>query len=417
MQEEGEEVILAYRGAPGGTEQEALAQLGDGWLPSLPLDEALTSWVGSDAYWIPDQNCFIEECEQLRQMGERVLNISALTERMEHDRKYAVEIANSCGLMAPPTSEFTTTREALAFLDEHPDTAFVFKPNHSDQANLTFVPFRDEPECANRELHKYLRHLMDGLEHGFILQERKIGVEANVEVWFYNGTPFFSFVTLENKRRGDGDMGPMCGCASDVVFTVPLESKIVERTVGRMFSFYEGQRYTGFADANVIIGDGEVWFLEVCNRFGYNAHPTLFLGLAMDKFGLMMADWCDGNPEIKRMYERFRPGFAVSITCFHSKPRFGLPFYVKPRWEHQCYPFDGCKVEDDLLITGYSKEICIFVDHDYTIEQAAENCLSKLLFQEGVSFPDMEFRTDLGRTDYHGSVIRRYSALSSMGLL
>ena len=35
----------------------------------------------------------------------------------------------------------------------------------------------------------------------FILQERKEGVETNVEVWIRRGEPVFAFMTLESKKR------------------------------------------------------------------------------------------------------------------------------------------------------------------------------------------------------------------------
>jgi hypothetical protein len=73
------------------------------------------------------------------------------------------------------------------------------------------------------------------------------------------------------------DLGELTGCAFDYVFTIPLECRGVAASVGKLFPTYRDMRYTGFADANYVAAKDGVWFLEKCERFGYNAHCELVL--------------------------------------------------------------------------------------------------------------------------------------------
>lgn len=416
--EEGEQVILLkgpLQEPVKPIEQEQYDRIGRGLVEVGYTDpETIASLRGPATYWLFDRNVFPELADQLRADGQKVFGTSSLCERMENDRAYACGIANQYGLPSPPTYDFSNIDDGVSFLEQNENTAFVMKPNASQDSFSTFVPFRENPDDANHELLCYLRNAPDPKE-GYILQERKPGVEINVEVWLQNGEPFFAFCCMENKRKWNRDLGEMSGCAGDIVFPISLNTPIIARTIGRLLPFYQTRGYTGFADVNCIIGDNQTWFLEVCNRFGYNSHPNLFLTCALDGFGSIMADWMDGN--VETIPQRFRAGFGASITCFIDHERVGIPLYLNPRMANRFFTFDGFLPGADVLLTGFGREIGIFTDHDYTIEEAAESCLNNLLYNEAVSYPDIAYRTDLHKADYHGAPIKRYSALKSMRLV
>jgi phosphoribosylamine--glycine ligase len=413
LQEEGEKVIVAYQMRADEEAPKPFAKVGEGWVKRMPLDKALKDLPSPQTYWIFSENHLTEQAEKLRAAGQNVFGTSTLSEKMEHDREYAITVAKDSGLDIPETKAFSTIEEGLKFLDAHPDLAYVFKPDDSKFNRLTFVPFRERSKEANRETYLYLKHA--DFTGTYILQERKYGVEVNVEVWFYEGEPFFAFGDLENKRKWAHNLGEMTGCGGDVVFQVPLDGKLVKQTIGKLFPFYKKEKYTGFADVNVIIGDNRVDFLEVCNRFGYNSHPNLFLTLALDGFGDIIADFIDGKT--KGMGERFRKGFGASISLNIEHEREGLPLYINDDHLKRFFPFDGYKDGEDLMLTGYSADVGIFTDYDYTLVGAAEAALNKLFYNEAVSYPDMAFRLDLGKSDYAGAPLARYEALRQMGLL
>jgi phosphoribosylamine--glycine ligase len=419
LMEEGETVTLAGENPEDKPEFKKLYDMvAKDWIPRMDLSEAMGKLQTDSTYWIFAENNFTEEAEMLRKKGQRVFGTSTLSEKLEHDRNYAVQIAEEAGLSSPPTHEFTSKAEGVAFLDANPDKAYVFKPDDSGGTNYsTFVPIRKADKDANRETYTYLAH-MKAEPGAYILQERipiEEGTEANAEVWLFEGEPILAFLGLEVKRKNTYDLGEMAGCGGDVVSMIPLDCKLVTETIGKMLPFYQEQKYTGFADVNIIFTKDGPKFLEVCNRFGYSAHVTLFLALAQDGFGNILADFIDGN--VEGMAERFRAGFGSSLTMFLDHPREGMPIHVDTKYTEMFYPFDGYMDDDTLLLAGYSNEIGIYVAFGNTLGEAAKNCKEQLAFDEAVSVPDMYYRWDLDETNYYNAPVTRYKALQKMGLL
>ena len=400
LTEEGETVTLALDNPEDDSKDAKLFdQVGHGWLKTMPLKQAMAELQSDSTYWVFAENCFIDAAEKLIKAGQRVFGTSTLSERMEHDRAYAVGVAEACGLGSPATESFATVDEGVAFLDEHGETAYVFKPDSSEFNHLTFVPGRVGDADANRELAAYLAHIADN-PGPYILQERlpKADVlEVNVEVWLYEGQPLLAVLGLELKRKDTGDLGEMAGCAGDFMQLIPLDSPLVKQTVGLMLPFYKDEKYTGTADVNCLITpDGVPHFLEVCDRLGYNAHVTMLLGLLEDgQVGQLIADFTDGV--VDGIAERFKKGVAGSLTLFLDHPRPGLPLHIDDRYTEQFYPFDGYKEDDTLLLTGYSNEIGILVQYGATIE-AATAALYARMNEEAVACPDSYWRTDVGES-------------------
>ena len=420
LQEEGESVVVAVECPEDKPEDIKLfEQVGEGWVTIVQLSEACSTLQTPTTYNIFAENCFTEHADKLRTQGAKVFGTSKLSETMEHDRQYAIDIAEKAGLYPMTTEECSTREEGLAFLDANPEKAYVLKPDDGATNFSTFVPIRSLDADANRETYEYLAHMK--AEPGtYILQERiplEDSLEVNVEVWLYEGEPFFATLGLEVKRKNTSDSGEMAGCGGDVMTVIPLDSPLVMETVGRMLPFYLEQKYTGFADVNVIFTpDGEPHFLEVCNRFGYSAHVTLLLTLLDGKLADLLADWIDGQ-DVQGLAGRFRDGFGASLTLFLDHPREGLPLHLDDRWRTQYYPFDLYEEGGVSLLTGYSNEVGIFTAYGQTLDEAVAACLEQLQMDEAVSFPDMHYRTDLGAETYPNAPLLRYNELLERGLL
>jgi hypothetical protein len=411
LHDEGETVVLVTE----NDEEEADGQkqydlIGTNWLERMPLTKAKTALKSPSTYWIFAENNFPKVADTLRKAGQKVFGTSAFSDKMEHDREFAIEQAKSGGLRSPETYECHSREEGLAYLEDHAETAYVLKPDEGSNAE-TFVPELEDDLAANEETYSYLEHLKK--EPGsYILQERVRGTEVNVEVWMSEGKPFFAFATLEAKRKQEGDYGEMAGCAGDVAWVVPPDCELVKQTVGKMFPLYQKQAYTGFADVNVILTDDGPCFLETCCRFGYNAHPTLFLGLATGTLGDVLADWIDGK--VEDIPKRFGTDFAASVCLFLDHPQEGLPVNVA-YWE-QFHPFDGYFEDEKFLLAGYSPEVGIFVDHGPTPEAAFDAAYAKLCDGEAMSFPNRYMRLDLADGGYPNAIVDRFQQLTKMGM-
>jgi phosphoribosylamine-glycine ligase len=408
LQEEGHDVLVASAGTDDRRLAECYDLVGRGLVPRQSLAEAMRDrarW--RDAHWIWDENHSVAENEQLRGEGFRVFGGGRYADTMEHDRDACLRFVGEYGLRPPPSVAFDRPEDALRHLDANPATAFVYKPD-AGETYETWLPQSEDGAEANRELRQHLRTLTNGAP--FVLQERKDGIETNVEVWFTNGTPVFAFMTLESKRKLTGDLGDLAGCAFDFVFAVPLECRAVQESVGRLFPAYAKMRYTGFGDANFIVGRDGVWFFEKCERFGYNAHPNLFWNLDRAPLATTLASLTDGcvAPDVS-------PGFGATVTMYMDHPAAGKAVQFPEAVARSLYLFDVYKEGDQLLTAGYYGEaVLLACGFGYTIPTAWEAALA---VAAQVRFPGRGYRLDGAGTDFPSSPQRRYEALTAMGYL
>lgn len=411
LQDEGHEVILATKADPedvGDPERQRVFDLvGQGLVGKQRLDDLIQRrHQMRDWYWIWDFNHHVDQNEQLRRDGFKVFGGGEFANCMEHDRQACLDFASTYGLEAPASFKFSNTGDAIRFCQEHRGTAYVYKPDQGAKYE-TFLPESEDAEEANEELRIHLSSLED--RSTFILQERKDGVETNVEVWFQNGDPVFAFMGLECKRRLVGDLGELVGCAFDFTFTVPLDSKCVQDSVGKLYPAYKTAKYTGFADANFIAARDGVWFFEKCERFGYNAHPNLLFNLSRQPLGQVLASLTDGafKPD-------FAGGFGASVTMSTRPNAGGKAVQFPPKLWKDIYWWDVYKKDGLLLTAGYDAEgdTLIVNGYGYTIPTAWENVMKKAA---QIKFPYRSYRTDGDRTNYPSSPIRRYEALRAMG--
>lgn len=408
LQEEGHEVLVAFSGTDDRRLEDRYALVGNGLVTKAPLAGVMrerTRW--RDAYWIWDENHSVGENECLRAEGFCVFGGGRYADTMEHDRDACLALVEHHGLRPPPSHGFDTARDALRFLERTPDTAFVYKPDHGETFE-TWLPQSESGAEANLELRQHLRTLTN--DAPFVLQERKDGVETNVEVWFQNGEPVFAFMSLESKRRLAGDLGDLVGCAFDFVFVVPVECRAVQESVGRLFPAYRAQRYTGFGDANFIVARDGLWFFEKCERFGYNAHPNLFWNLNRAPLGETLAALADGA-----LIPDFSPGFGASVTLYMDHPVPGKAVQLPPPVARSLYLLDVHRDGEQLLTAGYYGEALLLAcAFGYTIPTAWEAVME---VAGQVKFPGRAYRMDGAGTRFPSSPLRRYEALTAMGYL
>ena len=408
------ECIMAVMPKEEEDDFDSFDKVGEGMVEKIPLEDLFKQRKKyRDWAWIWDGNHHAEFADKLRSEGFYVLGGHVLADRMEHDRDFGLSLIKKAGLTTPEYEEFQSIEDGIRFLEENEDRAFVFKPDEPDnKAWVTTCPDSDNDEQANNEMLKFLASQNDGLG-SYVLQERKKGVEINVEMWLYEGKPFFAHANFECKRKYNGDWGKMIGCAQDIEFLIPLHCKVLDETLWKLAALSEFKDYTGFLDMNLIVADNKYYFLEFCARFGYNSHPNLFLTLGISPISAILSDMLTGN--VENFYEHFRAGFGASITMWIDDPVTGLPiiFDNEQETESRFFHFDTYKDGDDYYLAGYANEVGIICAHDYDLKSAAEEALRKF---NRIHYSGHAGRTDLARTDYQTNPSERYLAAVSMKL-
>ncbi|HEX4682192.1 MAG TPA: hypothetical protein VH277_05755 [Gemmatimonadaceae bacterium] len=407
LRDEGHEVLMAYRGIEDRRAACAYDLVGNGLVDKRPLREAMHDRHRyRNAYWIWDENHSVPENELLRSEGFKVLGGGKYADTMEHDRDACLSFVEKYGLQPPPSFSFDEPRAAVSFLEKNPRTAYVYKPDRGENYE-TWLPQSDTPEEANLELRQHLRSLHT--DSSFVLQELKDGIETNVEVWFVRGEPRFAFMAIESKKKLAGDLGDLIGCAFDFAFAIPVDSRAVMESVGRLFPAYRQMRYTGFGDANFIAARDGIWFFEKCERFGYNAHPNLLWNLNRDPLADTFASLIEGD-----FRPNFAPGFGASCTMYMDHRASGKVIQFPETTARDLYLYDAYKDHGLLLTAGYYDDVLIANGFGYTIPTAWESVRAKA---QAVKFPGRSFRIDGGDTNFPSSPLRRYEALKAMGYL
>lgn len=411
LQDEGNKVIVAYKPDPDefktDQDQEAFDLVGNGLITKFPLDNIMKKRKEmKDWYWIWDANQNVPEAETLKKEGFKVFEGGKFNDQMEHDRDFALKFAKKYGLESPASFPFTDAKQAIAFLEQNEETAYVFKPD-SGESYETWLPESESSADANLELRVHLQSLQK--KEPFILQERKNGVETNVEVWFMKGEPVFAFMCIESKRKLNDDLGEFVGCGFDFTFTIPLTCQAVQNSIGKMFPAYKEMNFTGMVDANFIVAKDNYYYFESCNRFGYNSHPNLLLTLNLDPLGKTIASLLDGT-----FKPNFTKGFGSSVTMYTDHPRIGKAIQFPEKFYPSLFFWDVYKEGDIFMTAGFDNSVLVVTAFGYTIPTAWENVMEKA---HKIKFPGRSYRTDGDKTNFATSPIRRYEALKIMGVL
>lgn len=411
LQEEGNKVILAYKPDEKDfkkpEDKETYDLVGNGLITKFPLDAIMKKRSSMrDWYWIWDANHNVPENEILRKEGFKVFEGGEFNDKLEHDRDFALKFTEKYGLTHPESFPFNDAKTAIKFLESNEDTAYVFKPDEGESYE-TWLPESESNVDANLELRVHLQSLQK--KESFVLQERKNGVETNVEVWMVKGEPKFAFMCIESKRKLNDDLGEFVGCGFDFAFEIPLDSLAVKNSIGKMFGVYKEMKFTGFVDANFIVGKDDVYFFESCNRFGYNSHPNLFWNLNLDPLGDTLASLVDGT-----FKPHFSKGFGASVSLYTDHPRTGKAIQFPDKMLNSLFLWDVYKEGDLYLTAGFDNSVLVVTAFGYTIQTAWENLMEKA---KKIKYPGISYRTDGDKTCYPTSPIRRFQALETMDYL
>jgi phosphoribosylamine-glycine ligase len=223
------------------------------------------------------------------------------------------------------------------------------------------------------------------------------------------GEPQFAYVLLESKKKLAGDLGEFSGCAFDFVMTVPVDCRLIRESLGKLFPAYRQMRFTGFADANLIVGDKDLWFLEKCERFGYNSHPNLLWNLNRDPLAETLVGLVDGTFE-----PHFTSDIGASVRLYVDHPASGKLIRFPKEYDSHLYMWDVYRDGDRLLTAGYSSDVMIVTAAGADLERAWQELMVRA---EAVKFQHKSYRCDGTGTDYPSSPIVRLGHLRTHGFI
>ena len=328
--------------------------------------------------------------DELRSQGFNVIGGSAVGDRLENDRAFALRLLASQGLGVPPVREFTVVEEALADLAARPRRC-VFKVSAS--SGDTFVgSFADGADVA-----ALLRTRAPVGEQPFILMDHVSGIETGVGAYF-DGSKFLRPACLdwEHKRFFDGDMGELTG-EMGTVATFEGSELIFEATLAPLEQLLRQAGHVGYINLNTIINAAGIWPLEFTCRFGYPGFAVLE--------PLQALDWADLFTALiggETSSFAVRPGFSLCVVL--TTPPFpysrhevsadvGLPLLVgEISAEHLHLGEVGCE-GSQLVTSGLYGWTAVVTGRGKTIQEAQAQAYKNAM---QVQAPNLRYRSDIG---------------------
>ena len=239
------------------------------------------------AYILFDMSDMGDLADALRKAGHKVIGASALSDKMEHNRAYGINVAKQFGIPVPETTEFNSVDEAINHVKKTKGT-FAIKIEGSDANEASSYVAKSAEDMIDYLSYSKEEGKINGDK--FILQVVVSGAEVSTECWYSNGRPLVSTVnsTWETKKFLAGELGQRTGAETSLVCHYDGGSMLYDRTVKKIQPLLEAEKWTGPVDANVIVDEKthKCYFLEWSKRLGYSAIYAYcnMLGIGIGEF-------------------------------------------------------------------------------------------------------------------------------------
>lgn len=369
-----------------------------------------------DYFVICDFNSLYEYADKIIKMGFiHGLFPTKFDYKLENDRKMAKEFVESYypELKVAECLEYKDIDEGIEMI-EGSEEFWALKGN--DISCQTVVPYTHNINFAREEIIDALRsHKEDYERQGYIL-ERQIrdGVEFCPQMVCYNGIPVAYSVDIENKAIGSGNCSIKAGCAHDLVVAMDSDATIIPKAfpeaVLKLAKKHKGLFYV---DANLILKDGELYFLEFCfQRMGYDAIQTeCEMAGGVSNYFEAIANGC--NPYEKK--------YGVAIRGFNmhkdddGESKGGMQMRWLPEYEDHTWLYDAYKDDKGKYLNcGYEWELLsVFTGSSDDVEYAIIKAYEAV---NEFSFNEMYTRSegDFNDRNYHGNVLDRLEAIEDL---
>ena len=351
------------------------------------------AWVreaGGDGAIVFEAIGFGELQDDLREQGYNVIGGSALGDRLESDRSFALELLSAQGLRIASVRQFTDAQAGTADLRARPRRC-VFKMNAS--AGDTFVGGLPD----GSDVAALLQSLPATAGEPFVLMDFVDGVETGVGAYF-NGRSFLRPACLdwEHKRFFTGDLGELTG-EMGTVATFDHSDALFAATLEPLEPLLREAGHVGWVNLNTIINEHGIWPLEFTCRFGYPGFAVLE--------PLQACGWAElFRAIIHRNAERFgaHPGFSVCVVL--NTPPFpysrkqldtpvGLPVLTGDVASEHLHLGEVGMAGKQLVTSGLYGWTAVVTGTGATVEAAKAAAYANAA---QVYAPNMRYRLDIG---------------------
>lgn len=388
------------------------------------LDELRRKWLGwADLIFICDNTYLIEFLEPYRTMGYPIFGPGIEATKMELDRQYGQQMMANAGIQIMESKPFHDYDSAIKYVKKHTNM-LVSKPSGDANKSLSYVAHDagDMVYMLERWKHKPdTQKIAKG--EGFILQEKKTGIEMAVGGFFGPaGWASPLIVNFENKKLMNGDLGVATGEMGTLVYATH-KNKLADKVLFPIEEKLRSINYVGYIDSNCIIEpDGTPNPMEWTMRPGWPIWHNI-QALVIGDPAQWMRDLIDGTDSLVMDMDRPCISVVMAIPPFPMQNKVqrdieGIPVYNADDFEN--IHLSSVMVGDAPVQVGDTvatipqfvtsgEYVLVATGVGDTITNARRTAYSAI---KKIKIPNSPFyRTDIGR----GRMVEQLPALKKLG--
>ena len=399
---------------------------GEGMLRKVrDLNEVRRKWFDwADLIYMPDNTFYVDMLDGLRGKGYPVFAASAEAAKMELDRQYGQKLMKDAGIPIMESVAFHDYDAAIAYVKKHPEM-LVSKPSGDANKALSYVADNAGDMTHMLQRWKGREDLRSAARsEGFILQEKKVGIEMAVGGWYGpGGWSKWTYENWENKKLMNGDLGVATGEMGTVARPV-LKSKLAEKVLYPIEPHLKKIGYCGYIDNNCIIDDkGRPWPMEWTMRDGWPLRHNVIAQMKGDPADWMV-DLLHGKDSIAFVDKEVSISVVVAIPDFPyskltNKEVSGIPVYGAADDPEHIHPSEimmgeaPCEVDGKVVTLPYwvtsGDYVLVATGVGSSISAARRSVYAAV---KKVKIPNSPFyRTDIGR----GRMVKQLPQLLALG--
>jgi phosphoribosylamine--glycine ligase len=234
------------------------------------FNELRSKWLDwADLIYLPDNVFYLDFLEPYRKQGYPILAPSAEAAQLELDRGAGQKAMASVGIPTMDSRTFHDYDDAAEFVKKHPGF-LVSKPSGDANKALSYVAHDPADLVYMLGRWKGREDLRKAAKaEGFILQERKYGVEMAVGGWYGpGGWSKWFYENWEYKKLMADDLGVATG-EMGTLSRMVKRSKLADRVLKPIGPVLDKLGYVGYIDNNCIIDADGPWPMEWTMRDGW----------------------------------------------------------------------------------------------------------------------------------------------------
>lgn len=303
--------------------------------------ELRRKWLDwADLIYLPDNIAYLDMLEPYRLKGYPILAPSVEAAKLELDRDAGQKAMRDAGIQVMKSKAFFDYDEALAFAKKHPNF-LVSKPSGDANKALSYVA-SDLADLEYMLIDRWKARpelRAAAKKDGFILQEKKVGIEMAVGGWFgpggWNG---WFYENWEYKKLMADDLGVATG-EMGTLSRMVRKSKLAEQVLLPITPILEKLGYVGYIDNNCIIDQDGPWPMEWTMRDGWPSKHNVTAHVKNEDPVQWMLDLLNGKDTMECIENEVCVSVLVALPDFPysrvtNKELRGIPIRGADDLEH-----------------------------------------------------------------------------------